>query len=657
MILLLVLNGTTHGQVPDVITFVDEGAVYLRWKSNLKADGYNIYRKSNADWQLLNTNPITFIKDNAKLREILGSQVNMYLGLFNVPTITSDISEDNIKAVQSDEEAFKWIEVLSVINPTMAKALGLIYVDSTINKGELYQYQIKPIVYQQEQIGWTSDVIVSHTQTVPEANDFGGHAINSAAILSWQKDQTLLDNGDVVTYHLYRSEDILGPFTRVNQFGMLPANITTNGYKSDPTIQEYVDKYLTNGKPYFYFVKTANSFGIESKASPVVEIIPGDNKQPLPPINLTISPLGNAAHLKWEYLNDDLKGVYIYRSEDGDSFDMIYPLSDLLLSKETAYVDMNIIIGQRYFYQLRSVSQNNIVGEASVTVSFGIDDIIPPAPPQNVTARSEQQKIIISWSKSLEKDIVGFQIARGNQTDYDIENVIQYEYIPDTFYIDEFNEKYQGTYGYSVMAIDQSGNKSKWSERAEVRLKDKIPPAKPIITSTHIDQGGLHWEWSKNSETDWKGYNIYQSTDDVNYKKISSIQNNKYAVQQTTNELNYYKVSAFDMDNNESELSQKVVYNTVSKYPDAPPSGKIEQRDNHIVLSWKPVTNDQIMGYLITKYVNGQNGTDIKQVKANDKLEYKDTFFQQNTLYKYEIRAYTAEWIMSKPLSLSLKIK
>ena len=56
-----------------------------------------------------------------------------------------------------------------------------------------------------------------------------GLGADQAVLLSWKKDVDAIRRGEIVTYHVYRSVSELGPFTRVNYYGILPGSVRTVG--------------------------------------------------------------------------------------------------------------------------------------------------------------------------------------------------------------------------------------------------------------------------------------------------------------------------------------------------------------------------------------------------------------------------------------------
>ena len=93
---------------------------------------------------------------------------------------------------------------------------------------------------------------------------------------------------------------------------------------------------------------------------------------------------------------------------------------------------------------------------------------------------------------------------------------------------------------------------------------DNVPPAAPtnIYTVTGDNRVDLMWDHSR--DDDVAGYNIYFSYDyDGTYELIGNTNDNYFIDYNARNGVTYYyAVTAYDFNNNESELSSDVVYDT-----------------------------------------------------------------------------------------------
>lgn len=93
---------------------------------------------------------------------------------------------------------------------------------------------------------------------------------------------------------------------------------------------------------------------------------------------------------------------------------------------------------------------------------------------------------------------------------------------------------------------------------------DSIPPTPPRNINTITGDNRVDIYWQRNTEPDLAGYNVYFSYSyDGTYELIGTTYDNYFVDYGARNGVTYYyAVTAFDYNNNESELSYDVVYDT-----------------------------------------------------------------------------------------------
>jgi hypothetical protein len=93
---------------------------------------------------------------------------------------------------------------------------------------------------------------------------------------------------------------------------------------------------------------------------------------------------------------------------------------------------------------------------------------------------------------------------------------------------------------------------------------DRTPPAAPRGIKTVSLDNAVEIIWLKNTEPDVAGYKIWRSDRyDGRYELIGKTSDTRYIDRSAKNGItSYYALSAFDVDGNESDLSDEVVYDT-----------------------------------------------------------------------------------------------
>lgn len=135
---------------------------------------------------------------------------------------------------------------------------------------------------------------------------------------------------------------------------------------------------------------------------------------------------------------------------------------------------------------------------------------------------------------------------------------------------------------------------------------DGIPPGVPEgLRIYYASDGEIIIDWLLSNEADIKQYNIYRSTDSVNFSMIDSSFSDYYADDSLFYDTVYsYKITAMDIYGNESGFSSTVSAKPANLHPPGIPRGiAINARNwegkRSIFLSWNKNNESDIAGYKI----------------------------------------------------------
>jgi len=123
-------------------------------------------------------------------------------------------------------------------------------------------------------------------------------------------------------------------------------------------------------------------------------------------------------------------------------------------------------------------------------------------------------------------------------------------------FVDETSE-YDKTYQYRVQAITDDLHGSEVTAPVSITPVDKFPPAVPGALTAILGVNTVELAWTRNTEKDFRGYNVYRSTDGGPFEKIADLipaptfSDNKIE----TGKKYIYEVSAVDVKGNESPHS------------------------------------------------------------------------------------------------------
>jgi hypothetical protein len=125
-----------------------------------------------------------------------------------------------------------------------------------------------------------------------------------------------------------------------------------------------------------------------------------------------------------------------------------------------------------------------------------------------------------------------------------------------TEYLDE-STVYGTVYKYFVQAIAGELTQSEVSGTVSRTPIDEFPPAVPAALTAEPGVGTIELTWDRNTEPDFKGYNIYRSVEDGPFDKIAPlIEAPTYSDRQVEAGKRYrYAVTAMDETGNESQRS------------------------------------------------------------------------------------------------------
>ena len=115
-------------------------------------------------------------------------------------------------------------------------------------------------------------------------------------------------------------------------------------------------------------------------------------------------------------------------------------------------------------------------------------------------------------------------------------------------------------YRYLVLAIAGDRQWSLMSEPAEITPVDRFPPAVPEGLAPVATPQSIELAWTRNTEPDFRGYNIFRSTDNAPFEKIATlVELPAFSDSKVEPGKKYrYAISAVDLTGNESAQSAPV---------------------------------------------------------------------------------------------------
>jgi len=490
----------------------------------------------------------------------------------------------------------------------------LTYSDVDLENGD-YSYRVAAV----NAIGTSAysakaDVTVdAAVLTVPAAPaNIVTYAHDGMVELVWQA--PLADGGSSITnYKVYRG-DSSGNLVLWSTLG----NVLT-----------YLDFNVVNGQTYYYAVSAVNSVGEGPQSIEVFETPAG---LPSAPLNLTAALDGDDVILNWERPLDDGGADLTYNLYRGEvSGDLVLLIA---LGNVTTYTDMDIGIGQTYFYQ---VAAENSVGEGARSNEVSSNPDLPSDPA--LSATSQGTTVTLAWtapSDTGSSAITNYRVYRGPDSGsmsllVELGNVLTYE--DDTVTTGQ-------TYVYQVSAVNDQGEGPR-SNQVSVQIGSV--PSEPIHIGAMTEGAGNVITWDEPDDDGGfsiSGYKVYRGTsaasltlratlgDVLNFTDLDLVAGTEY----------YYAVSAF---NAKGEGPQSdVVMMRANSVPSAPLNLELEAGNGTVSLSWDAPTStggSPITGYKVYRGTSENNLTLLATIGAV--TAYEDDEVVNDQTYYYKVSA------------------
>ncbi len=283
--------------------------------------------------------------------------------------------------------------------------------------------------------------------------------------------------------------------------------------------------------------------------------------------------------------------------------------------------------------EAEDLSGNVATAEVDVTV-----DNLPPAPPTGLVASVSGSNVHLTWNANTEPDLAGYLLFRDGQQLGGQLTVRVYDDVgvPD------------GTYEYRVHAIDQAGNLSGPSNPRVVTIDTHAPHAVIVVPEAGTSFDGLLYVLATSPDQDIAqvlfqiraaGVEVWDAAGDPVVAPPFDLVIDSASLDPPLVEGNYdLQAVATDAGGltDPSPTPITVTYTDVT--PPEPPfdlAARVNAGD--VTLSWSPVTDGDLAGYLL--YRTGTNGVETAiPVDATLEPAYVDVGLPED-LYTYRVAA------------------
>jgi fibronectin type 3 domain-containing protein len=391
-------------------------------------------------------------------------------------------------------------------------------------------------------------------------------------------------------------------------------NVFQNGVKLNGapiTATNFHVNNLINAQTYPFTVSAVNTSGLQSTLSVIHYLTPLNSVPPAVPIGFTVTAGDTQVFINWTANTEtDIKGynIYSYGTNKVNSV----PITG------TALIVTHLVNGTSYPFTISAINTSGFESAKSNTI-IGIPEP-PPAVPIGLTATVGDGKIILNWSANTETNLTGYFIFMDGTK---LNNVP----ILATSYIATGLVNYTG-YTFTISAIDTGNFQSAQSGPVLATPADLTPPAVPTGLTAQAGNSKVTLEWTANTESDLRGYNIYQGTTRLNGTPITVT---SYIANSLTNGTSYdFTIASVDLMGNESAKSPII---TAKPMPVESPTGLTALNDLdalHILLNW------DTPAVPTTTYIIYRDGV---QLATSTTPTYDDTAVTSGNNYSYDVVA------------------
>lgn len=544
-----------------------------------------------------------------------------------------------VNKAQENEQRFHFALFCADMSVTVARASGLIFIDTTVSVNEKYLYKIK--INSQKSLEGSLFIGPADVYSPPSIKDVHAEEKDNTVMVQWSQDRMRF----YTAYEVERSVD-------GKNFTVMGNDVVTN---LSPEQREsktlfIVDTIRHNNSSVYYRVHGITPFGERGQSSDIAKAVLRQVVLSPPHITASSSLDNKNVTLQWTVSQNavgKIKGFHIDRSSTpkGDFKRLTTtPLSELSRS----FMDTNP--EQINYYRVAMVSSQTAQEFYSPIHLIQLVDSIPPTMPVDVTAViTEQGVVTLSWKANSETDIYGYRIYRGNIKSEEFSQRTS-EPMQTTTFTDSVNlQTLNKEIHYQVMAIDRNQNHSELSRVLSVRLPDKVKPVPPVFLPVRSSEEGVMLKWERSSSDDVARYEIFRKQPSeklwtkIDSKQATRIDTFYHYLDTRFDEkdgLFYYTITAVDSSGQSSEPTQAVSGSKIKKQVlvavvfEKP---VIDRELKQIVLRWN-YTVQGVQKYQIYRSVGNEPPTLYKSIAASSQL-FKDASLTPTTKYTYHIIA------------------
>jgi uncharacterized protein len=357
-------------------------------------------------------------------------------------------------------------------NEAIAKT-DYVYGDSTLINYKIYYYQIWVNTPFGDELIYAEFSAMPRDKTAPDAPYIKSalHIKPNQVEIKWEmKDK---NSNDLKGFNISLGNDNAGPFKKLNK-NLLPTNKLT-----------YIDESFSLDTTNFYVVEAIDTAGNISRSFPAyVTLI--DSIPPATPIiaSAIIDSLGRVIIKMIPNKEKDFLGYEVQKANQRDhEFSTISQTFLDSINGNTTFViyDTTTLntLTKHIYYKVIAYDTHFNQSPASAIIELKRRDTIPPVPPILTNFKLTDTTVVLTFANSSSDDLEANYLLRKEANTSKFDTIFINKNAEISQYVDT---KIIGgkTYEYTMMAIDDSGLKSKFSRSLIIKtiLNDNLPTPK-----------------------------------------------------------------------------------------------------------------------------------------------------------------------------------
>lgn len=601
LIILFTASNSTYAQSGDILFeyIVKDDQVYIYQMQNMRTDyAYNIYRmdSGSSEFVQLNTQPRRAVLYPDQFRNALGSDYQRIKYL-----LEAENHNDVFFELRGNSSTAR---LYALAFPNVAKAVNRLFIDEDAPVGSSVTYRIEILNQRDEPVGITEDF-----EVVLEEKEIAQPAITDMSNRGTDVDVTWMFPTGSVQDHVIQFELIYQPEDSDDLIRATDVLLIRDRSRGEYTYRftfEDLDQMVT------FYISAVDYAGARGPLSEPYEILIEENIPPSIITGVRTAFIDENIRLIWSMSTElDAAGYNVYRSyEPSENFEQVN--EELIPVNLPEFVDTTVERGNRYFYKITAIDENENESEKSTVVSRLITDYTPPPVPAELTAEflEESGNIFLTWETDpLPDNFKTFHLFRrpapNNIPDGTFE-AVNIDDIKETEYMDEgiggtgFIEG--TTFQYAIISADSSRNMSD-TTYTFIHVPNITPPSPPRrVMASNRNAVRVNVVWDASMSGDVVNYTLYrkkESEEEFDKIKEFPLMKRQYRDENIQiGETYMYAVAAVDSSDNVSEITESApVFIRSSNPPRRVRNVQAVASQDSIRITWEPVVSDVLQGY------------------------------------------------------------